>query len=420
MKKMIRDFKPVLSNKNFLYLWASQILSQLTINIMNFILIIKLFENTKSSVATSMLWVAYALPAIFIGPIGAAAVDFWDKRKILIITNFLQALSIFGFAFLHESRGFLIYGVVLAYSFLNQFYVPAEASSVPFLVKKESLPQSNSLFFFTQQGSLIFGFGFAGLILRFLGFEKSLFLCAFLVFLAFLSTLFLPKLKIENKPIEGFEQAIGGFFRAILDGYKLIREQRKVLIPLLLLGGLQVALAILAVNVPSLATQVFKVGVELAGIFLIVPASIGAVLGAIITSSLLKNGWRKKKVIENAMILMAVSVFVMVFVIPFLPGLFGKAVSFLTVITMGLSFVSVMIPTQTFLQEVTPHEFRGRVFGNFSFLVTIATVFPVIFSGTVIEIFGAQVLLFMLGAIAIIVIIYSRKLDEGLLEMKNG
>jgi MFS family permease len=417
---MIRDFKSVLNNRNFLYLWASQIFSQLTINIMNFILIIKLFETTKSSVATSMLWVAYALPAIFIGPIGAASVDFWDKRKILILTNLFQALTIFIFAFLHESRGFLIYGVVLAYSFLNQFYVPAEASSVPFLVEKESLPQSNSLFFFTQQGSLIFGFGFAGLILKFLGFEKSLYLCAALVFLAFVNTLFLPAIRARDRTIENFEQAIGDFFNAILDGYKLIKEQRKVLIPLLLLGGLQVTLAILVVNLPSLATQVFKIGVEYAGIFLIVPCSIGAILGAIITSKLLKSGWRKKKVIENAMILMTISVFTMSFIVPFIPGLLGKLISFLVVVATGLAFVSVFIPTQTFLQEVTPHDFRGRVFGNFSFLVTIATIFPVIFSGTVIEIFGAKVLLFMIGALALTVIVYSRKLDEGLLEMKNG
>jgi MFS family permease len=420
LKKMIRDFKSVLNNKNFLYLWASQIFSQLTINIMNFLLIIKLFETTKSSLATSMLWVAYALPAIFIGPIGAASVDFWDKRKILIITNLFQALTIFIFAFLHESRGFLIYGVVMAYSFLNQFYVPAEASSVPFLVEKESLPQSNSLFFFTQQGSLIFGFGFAGLILKFLGFEKSLYLCAALVFLAFISTMFLPQIRVRDKTIESFEQAIGDFFGAILDGYKLIKEQRKVLIPLLLLGGLQVTLAILVVNLPVLATQVFKIGVEYAGIFLIVPCSIGAILGAIVSSKLLKSGWRKKKVIEKAMVLMTISVFTMAFVVPFIPGLLGKFISFLVVVATGLAFVAVFIPTQTFLQEVTPHDFRGRVFGNFSFLVTIATIFPVIFSGTVIEIFGAQVLLFMLGALALTVIIYSRKLDEGLLEMKNG
>lgn len=416
---MIKDFRPVLRNSNFLYLWGSQLLSQLTINIMNFLLLLKLFETTKSSVATSMLWVAYALPAILVGPIGAATVDFIDKRKILIVSNLFQALAIFVFAFLHESRSFLIYGVVLAYSFLNQFYVPAESASLPALVEAKLLPQANSLFFLTQQGALIFGFGFAGLLYRLIGFEKTLYLCGVLVFLAFISVLFLPKLEVEKGFAKDFDEEIGDFFNSILVGYRFIKEERKVLIPLLLLGGIQITLAILVVNVPTLATQVFKIGVELAGMFLIVPAAIGASLGALSVSKLLKMGWRKKKVIELSMIFMTSSVFALVFIVPFLPGLIGKIAGFITMIIIGFAFISTIIPTQTFLQESTPKTFRGRVFGNFSFLVTVATIFPVIFSGTIIEIFGAQLLLFMLGALALTVLLYSRKLDQGLLEAKS-
>ncbi len=79
---MLKDFKPVVKNKNFVYIWISQIFSQLTINIMNFVLLIKLFEVTGSAISTSMLWVAYSLPAILIGPVASALTDMWDKRKI--------------------------------------------------------------------------------------------------------------------------------------------------------------------------------------------------------------------------------------------------------------------------------------------------------------------------------------------------
>jgi predicted MFS family arabinose efflux permease len=406
---MIKDFRLVFKNTNFIYLWASQLLSQLTINTMNFLLLLKLFETTQSSVATSMLWVAYGLPAIFVGPIGAAAVDFFDKRKILIVTNLFQALAIFIFALFHESRNFLPYGIVFIYSFLNQFYVPAEASSVPLLVNKKALPQANSLFFLTLQGAIIFGFGFAGVLSKLLGFEETLFLCAGLVFLAFISVTFLPQMQSRKILLGEIEENIVKFAYSIAEGYRFIKGNRNVLVSFLLLGGMQITLTTLAVNAPSLAVQIFKINPELLGIFIIVPAAIGAILGAFMVSRLLKNEWRKKRVINLALFLIILSVFSLIFVVPSSSLILKSIISALTVIVLGFSFVSVIIPTQTFLQEKTPKEIRGRVFGNYNFILTSLTIFPVLFSGTIVEIFGVQILLFLLGGLALSVLLYSKK-----------
>ena len=76
---------------NFYLLWTSQILSQITINIMNFLLLARLYEITGSSIATSLLWVTYAIPTIFFGPIGASLADLISRRKTLMVTNFMQA-----------------------------------------------------------------------------------------------------------------------------------------------------------------------------------------------------------------------------------------------------------------------------------------------------------------------------------------
>ena len=79
----MKDYKPLLKNFDFLKLWGSQVLSQLTIQIMNFVLILLLFTQTGSTIATSMLWVTVALPAILVGPFGAAASDMFNRRKLL-------------------------------------------------------------------------------------------------------------------------------------------------------------------------------------------------------------------------------------------------------------------------------------------------------------------------------------------------
>src|SRR5579859_5705534 len=112
--------KNLFKNTNFLAIMISQLLSQLTFNVLGFLILIRLFEQTRSTIATSFIWIAYAIPAIIVGPIAAASVDLVDKRKMLMITNLLQTLVITLYAlFMYQRLVFLSYAVVFAYSFLN-------------------------------------------------------------------------------------------------------------------------------------------------------------------------------------------------------------------------------------------------------------------------------------------------------------
>src|SRR5688572_30248699 len=207
----MNDIKSLLKSSKFVYLWVSQMLSQVTVNIVNFLLLAKLFTETGSSIATSFLWLAFALPAIFFGPLGAASVDLISKRKILMITNLLQALTILGLVFVHTKSIFVLYFAVLVYSSLNQFYVPAESASLPSVVSKKKLPQANSLFFLTQQTSLIIGFGVAGIIQKLIGFNGSLVLCSVFLFVSFISASFLNEMRPRKEIPETFEKIFKTF-----------------------------------------------------------------------------------------------------------------------------------------------------------------------------------------------------------------
>ncbi len=395
-------------NKNFRLLWISQILSQVTVNMMNFLLLARLFEATGSSIATSLLWVSYALPSIFFGPIGASVVDLVSRRKILIITNFLQALVIFLFIFSHRYSIFLLFAVVTAYSFFNQFYVPAESASLPSLVKKEKLAQANSLFFLTQQLSLIAGFGFAGIIQKFLGFEGSLILCSVLLFIASVSVYFLPNMNPAKKLPHNFEDLMKTFFSHILEGYRFIKDRKTILYPLGLLFAVQVGLAIVTANLPVIGKEILDVSMSYVGLLVVVPAGIGATIASIAIPKLIKNEWRKKKIIDVSLGFLGFSI---------LGLIFGGIVSTpLLVMIVGVGFVGVSIPTLTFLQEVTPNWLRGRVFGNLWFLVSISTIFPLIFSGVISEFFGVKTLLSIMALGVIIILSFSLKNGQKLIK----
>jgi MFS family permease len=398
----MKDFKPVLKNKQFVYIWLSQILSQLTINIMNFVVLTRLFEITGSTIATSLLWVAYALPVVLVGPFAYTIVDLVDRRKLLIFTNLLQAATIFLYSFSHRPSYFLMYGVVILYSLINQFYVPSEQATIPTVLSKKELHFGNSLFFLTQQGALILGYGIAGFLLKLLGFTWTLYLSAFLVFMAFVSTLFLKEMKTEKLLPSNFEKGLEDFFSRILEGYRFIKNNRYILTPFIILSVLQICLTIVIVNVPIVAKDILGVPLDLAGISLIVPAGVGAALGAIFIPKLIRKGYRKKQLIEYSLLTISIILFILVIFTPLLSGYLRFLLTFTIIIFGGLAYVGITIPTQTFLQEVTPGGMRGRIFGNFWFLITLATIFPTIFSGTITEVFGIRSLFLILvvGAFA--------------------
>lgn len=412
---MIKDFKPILKNKKFVYLWSSQILSQVTINVINFILLVRLLSETGSTIATSMLWVAYMLPAILVGPIAAASVDVLDRRKVLMLTNFLQSFVILFFALNYSTAVFSLYGLAFIYSLLNQFYIPAEQASLPGIVKEKHFAHANGLFFITQQASIILGFGIAGFLNHFLGFQNTLLLGSLLIFLAFLSVSFLPSMKMVSKIKWRLDEALIGFFGSILEGYKFIRREKRVLMPLLILLGFSATLVIIMVNVPVIARDIFEIPVNLAGIAIVVPAGIGTAIGSALIPKLLKKGVRKKTIIEESLFTLIISLVLTSTITIFLTGPSKIAVGVAGIVIVGFSFVGVIIPSQTFLQEKTPEDFRGRVFGNFWFLSTIITVLPMMFSGVITEYLGIRFLIYVLCIVLLYPFVFSKAKGQELL-----
>ncbi|AKM83580.1 hypothetical protein A2422_01780 [Candidatus Woesebacteria bacterium RIFOXYC1_FULL_31_51] len=403
-------------SKNFKLLWTSQMLSQVTVNMMNFLFLARIYTVTGSSIATSLLWISYALPAIFFGPIGAATVDLINRKKILVVTNLLQALTVLAYIFLHKESIFLLYAVVIVYSLLNQFYVPAESATLPSVVSRKKLAHANSLFFLTQQASLITGFGLAGIIQKIIGFNGSLILCSVFLFIAFISVYFLPNLAPIRKIPENFEDLLRTFFDHIIEGYRFIKNKKTVLYPLSLLFLIQVSLTMIIINLPIIAGEILKVSISYVGLLVVVPAGVGAILGSIYVNRLIKNGWRKKKIIDISLLVIVISVFTISLGLSYVPSVIRFITGPILVTLVGVGFVGVNIPTLTYLQEVTPEWLRGRVFGNLWFLITIATIFPVMFSGVISEFFGVRTLLTLLALGSSFVLYFSIYKGQKLIE----
>ncbi|MFF0344997.1 MFS transporter [Kribbella sp. NPDC004875] len=106
----------------------------------------QVYVLTGSTLASGGLLLASFLPAVVLGSLAGVFVDRWNQRTTMIVTNVLNALVLIPLAFVHDANMiWIVYGVVLAQSCLQQFFTPAEQSLVPVLVNPEQLVTANAL-----------------------------------------------------------------------------------------------------------------------------------------------------------------------------------------------------------------------------------------------------------------------------------
>lgn len=390
MKKSLRgSIVTLLTKSHFSKLWASQILTQVGLNLLNFIIVIRIFEKTHSSFAVSLVWLFYALPAIILGPFTGTLIDVFSRRKVLITANLFQAMVILLYLLVKDSI-WPIYAVIFIYSLFLQLYIPAEAATLPLLVKKHLLPIANSLFLFTIYLSFLVGFGLAGPVIEAVGRRTPFLLVSGMLLVAATVVFFLPK----DGNHQGKITTPTEFWKKFQEGYEFMRKKPAVLLPLGLLVLSGIIIPIVGITAPAIAVDLLGISLLSTSTRIMVPIGIGAILGAFITVRFLKNV-RKKRIISAGLFVAALGLLFIATILPVLPNraVLGSVAAFL----LGISLAMSVIPAQTLLQEQTPEEFRGRVFGTLNFLITIASFLPILSISAFTELLGERLILAVLA-----------------------
>ena len=387
-----RGFRALFKNRAFITLWSGQLLSQVADKVF-FILLIALLVDYRSPVALknsmrSVLMVAVTLPAIFFGSAAGIFVDRFDKRQIMWVTNLMRGLLVLIMPLLPKQ--FLILLIIgFSESILTQFFAPAEQAAIPLLVKHENLMSANALFTTTMLGSMIVGFAVGEPLLTLatsLGGDYGREISVGGLYVLAAGVLYLIPLKEQRKANPLVAVHPWSDFKAGL-GY--LRQNRLVSNAMLQLTILYSAFAALTVLAINLAQEIGLKETQFG--FLLAAAGVGMIFGAAILGH-----WGDRFHNKPLPLVGFLSMGFVLGMFTFTEQLWlGLALSGL----LGLGASLIGVPMQTLIQQQTPEDMRGKVFGFQNNIVNIALSLPLAIAGPLTDQFGLRVVLLSMSII---------------------
>lgn len=411
-------YRAILKNKDFLSLWLGQVFSQLGDRV-TFVIFVAVIASSFgiSTSLQSWLYVAFTIPAILLTAMAGVFIDRWNKKYTLIATNILRAILIALLPVFGKTL-FGIYALAFLVSSVTQFFVPAEASSIPALVKKYQLITANSLFTTTMMGSIIFGFVLGDPLINIFGLNSVHWAVSGLFIISAVCLTFIKYKHVEQELLS--ERTVKDFFIELGQGFRYIKDNPVVFQAMLKLAALFsiiVMLSILAISIsqqklypdsPAIGAQKFAYIIAFSGI------------GMVISSFMVGKLWRnvnKYFLIFTGFTIIGINLVLLTAIglIPNhlhinIPGwnwgpihldsfylTYRMIYTYIVAGIIGFGSALVAIPVQTILHSSVPEDVRGKVFGvQFTMLSTSSTL-PVLIAAFGADVLGLSRMLVVIG-----------------------
>jgi len=397
------DALSVARNSNFNRLWGAQVLSQIAQNLLNFALIIRVFqlaEGTRlANVSVALLILSFGIPSIFFAAAAGVYVDHWNKKLVLVTANFLRALLVLGYlVFEHNLVLVLILSFVI--SSITQFFAPAESAAIPALVSPKQLLRANSLFVFTLYASFIIGYSASAPVIGLFGPSGPYILTSIMFLLAGVLVTFLPSIHVKESSGMPFSKVVRYTGHEIIRNWQLIRTNHNLSFPITQLTITQASLGVLLALAPALSQAVLHLPLQNASHYLIIPAGVGMVLGVVLIGQLVKY-YSKTRLIAVGLVIAATALVLLGFSNLLYHSARGAMMIGLIVagLVLILGFMNAIVSaaSQTILQENTTEATRGKVFGALNMMINIAATLPIFFAGILADLTSVNEVIAALG-----------------------
>lgn len=407
-------FLSVAKNKNFRNLWLGQIVSQIALNMLSFVLAIRVYHETGSNTAVSLMLLCFAVPSVIFGIAAGGIVDYFDKRDILVFCNVSRFFILILFFFL-SSNIIALYILSVFISIITQLFIPAEGPTIPRLVDQTSILTANSLFTVSFYLSSVLGFILAGPLILLFGHKAIYLFMASLMGMASFFVSYIPSMKtaVRRRDFIG----LSFFTDTANEGFKFIKSNKRIKQSLILLTFSQSLITTLAVLAPGFADRVLSIALTDASYLVMGPAALGLIIGALWVGGYGMK-YLKGTIIMVGILALGISLILLSLVSSaYAPSLTmdtggvrfvinNLTIAFVLLLSLGVFNSFVSVPSNTILQEDADDRMRGRVYGVLTSLTGGVSIIPVIFSGILADVVGVEKTLFILGTTVLFIGFY--------------
>jgi MFS family permease len=325
---------------------------------------------TNKAIMLGMANLAAGLPMLLLTMAGGSAADRFDKRKILLATQYVQIALAISMGLLimsgnidksHAERSItviLAFAVVLGIS--NSFEMPTLNAFVPELVTRDEIQSAIAVDRAVFHGSRVVGPSLAGIFIGAWG-AASAFFCNAFSFGALIIALFMIPPRSRGTAEEEQKRASG-----IKEGFRYVAKDKPSLAMIGLIAATTVFIfPIITVMMPLYVRLVLHLGADHLG-FLMGASAVGSVIGAIFLISIP----HRKRV--PVMMLNVCAVAFAIFSLSRAPS-FYVATGLLILNSLGLAMNFGL--ANTIVQERAPDYLRGRV--SAVFMLSFVGLMPV-------------------------------------------
>jgi MFS family permease len=429
----LASFKPILKNRNFLFLWIAQLISQIMLNAVNFGIILLVNQITHNNVIwAGVAIIAFTLPAVPFSALAGVLVDKQDKRFVLWVSNILRFGTMFlVFISLQADRTNLwpLFTLSFLTSVIGQFFSPAEGASIPLLVGERELMPALSLFNISLSVAQAIGFLLLGRVIAtifppftvVLGFTTlhiesidMLFLIAGIFYLVCVGLIMaIPKTAFKeahifkrkkDEPQAEIGQTVEGIWHDLVSGWRVVRADR-----LLFFAVIQVSMAnilmLLIGEVAGAFVQNFLHRPAADMSLVLAPAAFGLV-GASILMPRFAQRVGKIRLTMTGILALSLGFFLLPishWLTLTIDPTHGTSspwflwVTVLVIFAVGVAMACVNVPAQTIMQERAPERSRARVLSLQFMLYNAGSIPVLLFAGAVSLIVNFSQLLIVIG-----------------------
>lgn len=405
-------YTSVLRNPQFMCLWVAQIFSQFADRAVFVLFVAVLTTIQHSTIAgkyvgaaqmTSLLYVAFTIPAIILSPIAGVYVDRFSNKLVLVLSSLFRAGTVCLIATpLVKQSPSIALSMAFLISIGSQFFAPAETASIPRLVKKEDLLAANSLFFTTMMIALGFGFAIGDPIIESTGLGRAPYAVAAGFGIAALLLLGIKDNKPNRQEHEPWWEELRFGIAYIVSSKYVFRAILKITILFSTIITLNIIAVGLAEQVLDLQPHQFGYIVAAAGLGMGVGNFFVGIFGARIHATVL--AYRGFCCLGFFMSVLGSLGFVKDHALDIGLPAFTYQGWFLLIplvvsMLIGASCAMVAVPTYSALQAAVPEQLRGKVFGAQNTAMSAASTIPVILAGVAADNLpgGVSTTLFLIG-----------------------